>query len=92
MIQWNLSKETARTLIVFMNHFYVSSVDLDAITDEIQKKDLEISYLKSCNDLQSITEEEETNFLAAFNELREMAIKEYNEAITPNELVDPVIS
>ena len=91
MIQWNLSKETAKTLINFIDHFYISTIDIDQVEDEIQKRDLKIAYLESCNRMQSITSDEEDALLKSLDEFRQMTIKEYEAVDDKSAVSEPVV-
>ena len=64
-----------------MNYLFTSIQDLDAVTDEQKKKDMELEYYRSIAMMQSISDDQMKKMIDTLEELRLGLIREGEESI-----------
>jgi len=63
-----------------MNYLFTSIQDLDAVTDEQKKKDMELEYYRSIAMMQSISDDQMKKMIDTLEELRLGLIREGEES------------
>lgn len=74
-----------------MNYLFTSIQDLDAVTDEQKKKDMELEYYRSIAMMQSISDDQMKKMIDTLEELRLGLIREGEESahdVSAIEVVD----
>lgn len=74
-----------------MNYLFTSIQDLEAVTDEQKKKDMELEYYRSIAMMQSISDEQMKKMIDTLEELRLGLIREGEESaydVSAIEVVD----
>ena len=67
-------------LLTCMNYLFTSIQDLDAVTDEQKKKDMELEYYRSIAMMQSISDDQMKKMIDTLEELRIGLIREGEES------------
>ena len=78
-------------LLTCMNYLFTSIQDLDAVTDEQKKKDMELEYYRSIAMMQSISDDQMKKMIDTLEELRLGLIREGEESahdVSAIEVVD----
>ena len=78
-------------LLTCMNYLFTSIQDLDAVTDEQKKKDMELEYYRSIAMMQSISDDQMKKMIDTLEELRIGLIREGEESahdVSAIEVVD----
>lgn len=63
-------------LLICMNYLFTSIQDLEAVTDEQKKKDMELEYYRSIAMMQSISDDQMKKMIDTLEELRLGLIRE----------------
>ena len=75
-----------------MNYLFTSIQDLEAVTDEQKKKDMELEYYRSIAMMQSISDDQMKKMIDTLEELRLGLIREGEESaydVSAIEVVEP---
>lgn len=78
-------------LLTCMNYLFTSIQDLEAVTDEQKKKDMELEYYRSIAMMQSISDDQMKKMIDTLEELRLGLIREGEETahdVSAIEVVD----
>jgi len=78
-------------LLTCMNYLFTSIQDLEAVTDEQKKKDMELEYYRSIAMMQSISDDQMKKMIDTLEELRLGLIREGEESaydVSAIEVVD----
>ena len=67
-------------LLTCMNYLFTSIQDLEAVTDEQKKKDMELEYYRSIAMMQSISDDQMKKMIDTLEELRLGLIREGEES------------
>jgi len=79
-------------LLTCMNYLFTSIQDLEAVTDEQKKKDMELEYYRSIAMMQSISDDQMKKMIDTLEELRLGLIREGEESaydVSAIEVVEP---
>ena len=79
-------------LLTCMNYLFTSIQDLEAVTDEQKKKDMELEYYRSIAMMQSISDDQMKKMIDTLEELRLGLIREGEETardMSAIEVVEP---
>jgi len=78
-------------LLTCMNYLFTSIQDLESVTDEQKKKDMELEYYRSIAMMQSISDDQMKKMIDTLEELRLGLIREGEESaydVSAIEVVD----
>ena len=79
-------------LLTCMNYLFTSIQDLEAVTDEQKKKDMELEYYRSIAMMQSISDDQMKKMIDTLEELRLGLIREGEKSahdVSAIEVVEP---
>ena len=92
MVSIEFTNDSGMALLTCMNYLFTSIQDLDAVTDEQKKKDMELEYYRSIAMMQSISDDQMKKMIDTLEELRLGLIREGEESahdVSAIEVIEP---
>jgi len=91
LVSIEFTNDSGMALLTCMNYLFTSIQDLEAVTDEQKKKDMELEYYRSIAMMQSISDDQMKKMIDTLEELRLGLIREGEESAHDVSAIEVVV-
>jgi len=91
LVSIEFTNDSGMAFLTCMNYLFTSIQDLEAVTDEQKKKDMELEYYRSIAMMQSISDDQMKKMIDTLEELRLGLIREGKESAHDVSAIEVVV-